>query len=48
MRDIAYCARYGHQPISELLALSLADLARFKFELAEIVRAENGDGDKGG
>ncbi len=43
MRDFAYCARYGYQPLSELRAMSMSDLARFKFELSEIVRAENGE-----
>lgn len=47
MRDYAYCARYGHLSVAEMRAMTLGDLARFKFELCEIIRAENGDRDDG-
>ncbi|MEY2668550.1 MAG: hypothetical protein RJA59_1188 [Pseudomonadota bacterium] len=44
MRLLAYCARYGHQPLSELRALSHRDLRRFHDELVAIVRRENASG----
>ena len=37
----AYVARYGHQPLSELKRLPLAELMRFADKLSNIVKAES-------
>lgn len=37
-----YVARYGHQPISEIRALSVRELTDFAVALTEIVKRENG------
>ena len=39
---MAYVARYGHQPISEIRALTTRELAEWAAALGEIVRRENG------
>lgn len=38
---IAYAARYGSQPISELMALSMRDLSLFVDAIAAIIEEEN-------
>jgi len=38
--------RYGHQPISEIMALSLDDLSALVDEIIDIVNAENATGSK--
>lgn len=43
-RQIAYLARYGHQPVDVLLGLSLRDLNSFQEAISEIVERENGPG----
>lgn len=45
MADLAYCARYGKQQLSELRAMTLRDFHEFKYELCEIVKRENGPRD---
>lgn len=44
MRLLAYCARYGHQPLSELRAMSNRDLRAFHDALVACVRRENSSG----
>ena len=44
---IAYCARYGHQPYSELAAMPFVTLQTLARHIAEIVRAENDSGREG-
>ena len=41
---MTYAARYGHQPLSELKALTRAELVMFCRMLQDIIRGENGDG----
>ncbi len=41
---MTYGARYGHQPLSELKALTRPELERFVRMLQDIIRGENGDG----
>lgn len=38
---LAYAARYGKQPLSELVDLELADLREFRRALSDIVEAES-------
>lgn len=38
---LAYCARYGHQPLSELRRLSMTDLGNFQSALSRLVEREN-------
>lgn len=40
---MAYAARYGHQPVSELKAMTERELRLFVEEIARIVKEENGD-----
>lgn len=40
-RTYAYAARYGHQPLSEIRALSLTELRMFVAALDDIVKEEN-------
>lgn len=44
---IAYCARYGNQPLSEIMTMRPADLNGFNAALSRIIRAENGKPDGG-
>lgn len=37
---MAYAARYGHQPLSELMALSERDLRIFCLSIQEILKGE--------
>lgn len=37
---LAFAARYGHQPISELLRLPVTDLMRFARNLNDLLEAE--------
>jgi hypothetical protein len=46
MSDLAYCARYGKQPLSELRAMTFRELQEFKAALCDIVRRENAAGDE--
>lgn len=39
--SLAYCARYGHQPLSELFRLTLTELAEFHSAVSTIVEMEN-------
>jgi hypothetical protein len=39
--DVAYVCRYGKQPLTEVLGLSLNNLHNFKIALAAIVEQEN-------
>lgn len=39
---MTYGARYGHQPISEMKALTRHELVTFVLMLQDIVRDENG------
>lgn len=45
MHNLAWAARYGHQPISEMLAMTRKDFETFCEELEEIVHAENAKDD---
>lgn len=36
----AFCARYGHQPLSELRELTMRELSMFYTNLAELVAKE--------
>ena len=38
----AYCTRYGHQPLSELRALTIDELASYGLALERLVEKENG------
>lgn len=38
---LAYAARYGKQPLSEVRALPLTELVRFVNEISSIVEEEN-------
>jgi hypothetical protein len=38
---MAYVARYGHQPYTELLSMTIRELTRFQRELSDIVHEEN-------
>lgn len=42
---MAYVARYGHQPISEIRALPQRELGQWVAALASIVERENGKGE---
>lgn len=39
-RTLAFCGRYGHQPIGELKRLTIRDLTRFADALTEILQQE--------
>lgn len=39
-RQLAYAARYGKQPLSDLMALSMRDLGEFGDALSSIVEDE--------
>lgn len=41
---IATAARYGHQPISEIMSLTLDQLTRFNDQLANMIERENKSG----
>jgi hypothetical protein len=38
---LAFTARYGNQPLSELLDLEVSDLVAFAKQLGEILKEEN-------
>jgi len=44
---VAYAARYGKQPLSELWDMTLEDLGRFVREIDKIVKEENKPRDNG-
>lgn len=44
MEDLAYAARYGHQPLDVLFKLTRSQLVAFNRALSELVEAENGNG----
>jgi hypothetical protein len=40
-QEVAYVARYGHQPLEQILRLSRRELRQFKEALNSIVEREN-------
>lgn len=42
--QIAYLARYGHQPLSEIRAMTLRDAEAFQDALGDLVVMENKKG----
>ena len=43
--QIAFCARHGHQPIRDLLSMSIVDLDSFTVALYRLIEAEVPSGD---
>ena len=41
---LAYCGRYGHQPLSELGSMTVSDLIRFNNKISDIVGKESSGG----
>jgi len=43
---LAYVARYGHQPVSEMFRLTIPRFWRLHEALSDLVRQENASGDE--
>jgi len=37
---VAYAARYGHQPVSEIMGMSLRSLTNFQRAISDLVKEE--------